>query len=114
LQNRGVVVELDLDEELVLPEETEQVVYRCTQEALRNVLLHARADLVRVGLHAGEGAVVLTVRDDGVGMPTVVTDSPMGHLGLRSLRDLAVECRGVLSIETAPGQGTEIRLELPS
>jgi len=52
------------------------------------------------------------VRDDGSGYEPDLTSDP-GHLGLLGLADLAEELGGVLEIASAPGRGTELRMELP-
>jgi signal transduction histidine kinase len=113
LRTQGMHVELELPGSVDLPDPVQMAVFRAAQEALRNVTRHAGATSVTVALRLGERTVELLVRDDGSGLDVLAEGSPAGHLGLRSLADLAAERGGVLEIATAPGQGTEIRLELP-
>jgi signal transduction histidine kinase len=61
------------------------------------------------------GTAVLRVRDDGRGFATGATpDAPAGgHLGLRLLSDLTRDAGGRLQVESAPGHGTSVRVEVP-
>ncbi len=113
LRTQGMHVELELPGTADLPDPVQMAVFRAAQEALRNVTRHAGASSVTVALRLGERTVELLVRDDGGGLDVRAAGFPAGHLGLRSLADLATERGGVLEVATAPGQGTEIRLELP-
>jgi signal transduction histidine kinase len=88
---------------------------RVTREALRNVAAHAEAEHVVVRLQSARmGKLVLEVRDDGRGFTADKADSSRsaGHLGLQLLHDLADDVGADLTIDSTPGQGTSIRLEL--
>ena len=92
-------------------DEATALVWRVAQEALRNATRHARATSVDISVTRSHGQVVLDVEDDGVGFdPDAV--APRGHLGLRGLRDLAVEAGGRLTVTSAPGQGTHVHVEV--
>jgi signal transduction histidine kinase len=87
-------------------------VYRAIREALSNVRRHARATTVLVRLTARPGGgAALTIRDDGVGFDPATI--PADHVGLRLLTDLATSVGGSLAIESAPGRGTTLRMEVP-
>lgn len=94
-----------------LPYEVKEVVYRIAQEALNNVTKHAKARRVDVRMSCGDHEVTLEVRDDGVGFAS--EDSFPGHLGLRSMRERANNVGGRVEVESAPLQGTCIRLRIP-
>src|SRR2546429_9694538 len=94
-----------------LPYEVKEVVYRIAQEALNNVTKHAKARRVDVRMSCDDGEVTLEVRDDGVGFAS--EDSFPGHLGLRSMRERATNVGGRVEVESAPLQGTRIRLRIP-
>jgi two-component system, NarL family, sensor kinase len=117
LRSRGVRVQIDLEpaalEMLDAPDE--RLVYRTTRECLRNVASHAQASTVEVSLTAEADRVVLALDDDGVGFDavTVLVTPPAGHLGLRSLVDLAERRGADLQVASAPGAGTRWRLVLP-
>jgi len=112
LEARGISTQLEVPAGLALPTEAESVLYRVAQEALRNVAKHARARHVRVQAAHDEGLARLSVEDDGRGFSS--TSEPAAHFGLRIMHDLARDAGGRLTVETALGAGTTIRLEVPA
>jgi signal transduction histidine kinase len=115
LERQGLQTSLAVDQNLELPETTEAQVFRGAQEALRNVLVHAEAH--RVDVYVGrEGAVVkMVVSDDGRGFTSEFLSRRReeGHLGLRLLSDLAEEAGGRLVLDSTPGRGTRVQMEVP-
>jgi two-component system sensor histidine kinase UhpB len=93
-----------------LDAETELVVYRIAQESLTNVVRHARAERVELVLAADAEAVWLVVRDDGAGLPSRM---PRDASGIAGMRERALLVGGKLTVSSVPGQGTEVRLEMP-
>jgi signal transduction histidine kinase/DNA-binding NarL/FixJ family response regulator len=87
-------------------------VLRVAQEALANVVQHARAKTVRVGLVYDATAVTLLVQDDGVGF-VVPTDTDETGLGLRRMRDRVHGLGGSLAIDSLEGWGTSLRARVP-
>ncbi|MEK6206656.1 MAG: GAF domain-containing protein [Chloroflexota bacterium] len=79
-------------------------------DALGNVQRHARARRAAVRLFLEESSVVLEIGDDGVGFDH--ERAVDGH-GLRNMRERAFSAGGRLSLQTAPGRGSRVRLELP-
>jgi signal transduction histidine kinase len=73
---------------------------------------HAEAKKVDVRLQASAEAAVLEVEDDGRGMTMLPADRNE-HFGLRMLEDLARDSEGRLDLDSAPGGGTTVRLEIP-
>ena len=112
----GVDATVDLPEDLRFPSEVEALLYRAAQEALRNVVAHARARHVDIRLSRPDHRAVLDVADDGVGFdPAVAPDRPaQGHVGLRVLADLAAEAGGQFEVTSRPGDGTHVHLEVPT
>jgi two-component system sensor histidine kinase UhpB len=104
-----IPIERRLQAGLELSKEEELVVYRVAQEALTNVVRHAGAAHVTLDLRADAGGVVLAVRDDGRGLAT--GEGPTN--GIRGMRERAMLIGANLSIESAAGRGTEVRLALP-
>jgi signal transduction histidine kinase len=99
-----------------LPREVEAVCFRVTQEALANVIRHASAGQVQVELRQDPEAVYLTIRDNGVGFDPASLEQGAGQrrkLGLAAMRQRVELLGGCWSIESAPGQGTLIRICLP-
>ncbi|MGY1706032.1 sensor histidine kinase [Geodermatophilus sp. SYSU D00697] len=114
LRPRGIDVRLAVPDRLAPPPGTAALVLRTVQEALRNVVKHSGARRVDVTVEQLPGALVLQVTDDGVGFDVgPALDGRGGHLGLRLLADLAAAEGATLSLRTAPGAGTSLRLEVP-
>ena len=98
-------------EPLDLPNGVEASVLRVTQEALANVARHASASHVAVTLSYMRDVVALDVCDDGVGIgPGAAT----GCSGLAGMRARAAELGGLLHLESEPGGGTALCLEVPT
>ncbi|WP_328556326.1 MULTISPECIES: GAF domain-containing sensor histidine kinase [unclassified Streptomyces] len=96
-----------------LPNSQEEAMLRVAQEALHNALRHSGATRVDVSLvRRGPGAV-LHVMDDGSGFDPTAIRSAGRHLGLVSMRDRASGVGGTLTVESAPGKGTMIEMEVP-
>jgi signal transduction histidine kinase len=95
----------------------EQGLYRVAQEALENVVRHAEARQISVRLEAVDRSLVLTVKDDGLGLTTAEQqDGQPGDgdgLGILGMRERASVVGGQLDIESRPGSGTSVRLALP-
>jgi PAS domain S-box-containing protein len=86
--------------------------FRVTQEALNNVVRHARARTASVGLRQMDGGLLLAVRDDGTGFDP--QDPGKGRsLGLASMRERVRLTNGTLDIESAPGRGTTVVAWVP-
>ncbi|NLH16677.1 MAG: PAS domain-containing protein [Phycisphaerae bacterium] len=86
--------------------------FRITQEALRNIHKHARVQDAEVCLIGEEGRLTLTIHDSGVGFdPTGVRQSH--GVGLFSMEERAQLIHGRLSIDSTPGQGTQIQVVVP-
>jgi signal transduction histidine kinase len=104
-------VETDLCEEPALSVDTKEALYRVTREALFNVVKHAQAHHVRLAMACGEENVHLEITDDGVGFDPCALFP--GHLGLQSIRERVERLGGTVEIDSAPGQGTRVRVVLP-
>ncbi|MFF9454164.1 HAMP domain-containing sensor histidine kinase [Streptomyces flaveolus] len=91
-----------------LDHETELVLYRVAQESLTNAARHADAERLEVSLGRADGAVVLTITDDGRGIEAACEGA-----GIRGMRERALLIGAALDITSAPGTGTRIRLAAP-
>lgn len=101
-----------------LPPTHELALFRVVQEALNNARRHGKTDRVKIMLHYQPQAVEVTIRDDGRGfvMPKGGIDTFVsnGHYGLMGSRERVVHLGGDFEIESTAGQGTTLRLHLPS
>lgn len=91
--------------------DVEQCVYRVAQEAITNVVNHAKAKSLTVKLESKGGRVKLVVQDDGIGFDKRRT-SITSHLGLVGMRERAKLTGGELNIVSKPGRGTTIQLTI--
>jgi signal transduction histidine kinase len=112
---RGLKVEVTIDDAAIarLDEAAQEAVFRIGQEALRNAERHARAATVTLDLALHDDVVRLEVIDDGIGMDG---NEPIGRadsFGRRLMADQAERVGGELSVRTAPGAGTAVRIEVP-
>jgi two-component system sensor histidine kinase UhpB len=107
----GLSIERRIERQLPLTTDDELVIYRVAQEALTNVVRHAAARTVALALERRGDAVVLRVTDDGRGIEPADLDSSFGIRGMRE-RALLVGAR--LTIDTAPGRGTSVELDVPA
>jgi PAS domain S-box-containing protein len=108
---QGINVQLNLGQEPEVPLKVKQDLYRIAQEALHNTVKHARASQVELRLDQIDNVVILEVCDNGRGFDS--TGSFPGHLGLRSMRERAINLGGTLEIESTEGQGTAICIRIP-
>ncbi|MEV0846578.1 GAF domain-containing sensor histidine kinase [Streptomyces sp. NPDC049954] len=97
-----------------LPAAQEEALLRVAQEALHNALRHSGAAHVDVTLYRdGTNGAVLRVMDDGSGFDPGAVRAAGRHLGLVSMRDRAGTAGGRLTVESTPGKGTTIEMEVP-
>jgi signal transduction histidine kinase len=116
-RRHGVRIELlqDRMDERLAPE-TEAGVYRIVQEALTNVAKHAQATRCRVFLQRLPHTLLVTIEDDGIGFcpdERGALGAPRG-IGLVGIRERVAQLRGEFRLESAPGQGTRLTVEVPA
>ena len=107
---RGTEVAIQLDSESPSLE-TRRQLYLFIKEVLHNIAKHARAAHVRLHTQQNRGQMIVEISDDGLGFDP--SDPRIGH-GLSNLRERASSMRGILDIQSKPGQGTRITLTLPA
>ena len=112
LEAAPLEVDALLDDSLdALPPDTAALVYRTVQEAVRNVVGHAEASRLSIRIERVRGSLTVVVADDGRGFS--VRRSEPGHVGLDLITDLVEQAGGELTIDSAPGDGTELRARVP-
>lgn len=99
-----------------LPTEVEVTLLRVAQESLANVRKHARAGSVNLTLSFMDDTLLLDVQDDGVGFESARLPGPNGDsgYGLKGMRERIAQLGGTLSVESAPGEGTTVVVEVPT
>jgi signal transduction histidine kinase len=100
------------DGRLPLEPEVEEQLYRLGQEALANVVRHARASRATVRIAATDETVSMEVSDDGRGFDPAAVGPE--HFGLRSMRGRVADLGGRLQVTSRRGRGTVLRVEVPA
>jgi signal transduction histidine kinase len=108
----GIHAELILEGEDRLPPAVQTELHQIAQEALNNALKHAHAGKVQVRLAFGETVTCLEVQDNGAGFDPGTVQAG-GGLGLPGMVERAQKIGGRLRIESAPGRGTQVVVEVP-
>jgi len=99
-------VHLVIDDEGNPPEDVTIVFYRIAQEAFSNIIKYAEASEVSINLACDKDAVVMIVKDNGRGFKP--DQIPPGHIGLNIMTERIDQICGELTIDSKPGQGTQI------
>jgi phenylacetic acid degradation operon negative regulatory protein len=104
----NIPVTLKLPTDARLPEHVEVTAYFVVSEALTNAAKHAHASCMHVTIDTADGDVRLSIRDDGVGGA-----DPTRGSGLAGLKDRVEAIGGTLTVQSRPGQGTRLIVEVP-
>jgi two-component system NarL family sensor kinase len=114
LAGAGVETRVDLAEQRPVSRDVASVLYRAAQESVRNSVTHSHATSVALGLAYDDGTATLTVRDNGVGFdPAAPRHDGRPHFGLLLMGELAAEAGGRALVESSPGWGTTVLVEVP-
>lgn len=107
----GLETHLDIRLTSSLPAPVEENLYHIALEALNNAIKHAQAGRVSLSLTQDERAIHLSIHDDGVGFaPASLSD---GGLGLKNIQERVRGMNGQLTIQSEPGAGTTVAVEVP-
>ncbi len=111
--NDGLNVDLQIKGDHRLAGNIEPELFRVVQEALNNVVKHAHSDQAKVILDLEDTTSVhLLVEDNGVGFDPDVAKALPGHLGLTSIQERVEALGGKLAIDSQPGKGTRLRVDI--
>ncbi len=110
LTAHGLQVNLEIDETLHPSPEVAITVFRIFQEVVTNILRHANAQQVSVELYENAGRLTLAVQDDGVGFDPGLRGEGVGLVGMRERAGLV---GATLRVDSEPGDGTQVVLEVP-
>lgn len=114
-EGAGFEVELDLGPvEHALSLDGKLAFYRIVQESLSNAVRHSGAGHAKVTLEVGDGVVTGVVEDDGRGFTMAPFSDKGAGLGLVGMQERALMLGGRVMVESTPGEGTRVRIELPS
>jgi PAS domain S-box-containing protein len=98
--------------DLLLDDGSATALFRIAQESLTNVLKHAAAHHVTLDLSVQQGMVVMEISDDGAGFDSAVARR-RGAFGLLGMRERVLALAGTMTVDSAPGHGTRLRVSLP-
>jgi signal transduction histidine kinase len=113
-EQSGISTQLTIDPALSVPAGTELQLVRIVQESLTNVRKHAKATNATIDVRRHNGKLLMTVADDGIGfVPGARVRSDFPKFGLSTMRERAESIGATLTIDSAPGEGTRVRLEVP-
>jgi signal transduction histidine kinase len=115
LVSRGLSVRCEFEaEDRRLPGAFETALFRVCQEAMSNIARHAQAETVLIQLSESDGVIRIEIEDDGKGFePGNVSHADRRHFGLMGIEERVEILGGKVRIESAPGKGTRIHLEIP-
>lgn len=110
-----ISTQLSVDGNLTMPNGIELQLVRIIQESLTNVRKHSKATTARIDLRRRDGTLQLAVTDDGVGFAPQANRSRgvFPRFGLSTMRERAESVGGTFSVESTPGSGTRVRVEVP-
>src|SRR5690606_11730184 len=110
-ENRNdAVANLKIQNGRELPLDTEQAVYRVIQEALANISRHSKAKRADISLIYNPDVLQVIISDDGCGFDM---NQRAKGMGFRSMRERINSIRGSLQVQSAPGQGTRLIIQIP-
>jgi len=114
LASRGIAVRCEIAElDRRLPPEVEIALFRIGQEAMNNIVRHAKAESVLIQLGSDGRELRIEIEDDGQGFTPGITPSDRPHYGIMGIQERAELLGGVAVIDSAPGRGTRIEVRVP-
>jgi signal transduction histidine kinase len=114
LAGAGVETRVELADEQPVSRDVASVLYRAAQESVRNAVTHSHAERVALSLDYDGGTATLIVRDNGVGFdPGADQRDGRPHFGLLLMGELVAEAGGEAMVESSPGWGTTVVVEVP-
>jgi signal transduction histidine kinase len=110
----GLIVDLQVSGEPHLSELEAQRLFRISQEALNNVVKHSQTEKACLTLRFDASRIYLLVEDQGLGFDPETFDTAEDHMGLAGLQERVDAMGGLLTIDSQPGQGTRVKVEVTS
>jgi signal transduction histidine kinase len=109
----GLEVDLQIEGERRLPAIQERRLFRIAQEALNNIVKYAQVGSAVVTLIMEDKRVLLQIEDKGTGFDPTTSQTNQAKMGLTSMRERAEMMGGTFQVDSHPGAGTRIRVEIP-
>jgi signal transduction histidine kinase len=117
LQSAGYRVECECEDwPAILPYEFTSNLYYIAREALTNIEKHAKASTIHICMFGYEGHLYISIADDGSGMAKNSSVAPRGsgyHQGIMGMRERAALLDGRVTIDSVPGKGTRVDIDIP-
>jgi signal transduction histidine kinase len=117
LQGEGYRVECECEDwPAVLPNDFTSNLYYIAREALTNIEKHAKASTIHICMFGYEGHLYISIADDGSGMAKNSPVVPRGscyHQGIMGMKERAALLGGRVTIDSAPGKGTRVDIDIP-
>jgi signal transduction histidine kinase len=110
----GLTVRMKMSRLPRLPGRIEVLVYRLLQECTSNIARHSTASAVNIFLNAADGRLRLAIHDDGAGFRVEEASGKPGAFGLAGMRERVALAGGSFGIQSQPGKGTRVEVELPA
>jgi signal transduction histidine kinase len=112
-QQQGLNVALNVIGEPHLSREQAERLFRVIQEALNNVVKHARTDKASVMMRFEDNQTFVQIEDEGKGFVLDDAQAETGHIGLSTMRERVEMMGGTLTIDSHPGEGTRVTIKVP-
>jgi signal transduction histidine kinase len=110
---QSVSIQLFIVKEIVIPKEKEIHIFRMIQEIVHNTIKHSGANILQIGFSEEGGHLLCLTKDDGKGFDREKALAGSHGLGLRSLESRCEILNGVLTLDSAPGEGTNYFIKIP-
>ena len=112
-QHHNLQIDLNVDPEVVVPPGCQDDMYYIAREALSNIIRHAGASRIGITLSVHAGRIRLSIADNGAGFDSTLL-SGAETVGLRNMEARCGLMGGVFSVQSTPGQGTNLVVEIPA
>ncbi len=109
----GINCTLEMDEDLEIPEELAEALYRIVGEGISNIERHSKAKNCQVRIKENKGQLLIEIEDDGVGFDPAVKVGEQGHYGLVGIKERARFAHGQAEIHSLAGKGSFLRIVIP-
>lgn len=111
-EKNGIDIDLEVTKDIALSDTIEEHVFRIIQEALSNIIRHARASEVKLELHKKRRELFVYISDNGIGFDPNASGKKTSY-GLKTMRERAEEIGGTFQVRSQENEGTYIAIKVP-